>query len=71
MPEREKRPLTVVSAPSIGRAISAPPILDASTHTIDYTCGKCGTVLMHAEADQIHGLLIHCSICGTYNATDP
>jgi transcription elongation factor Elf1 len=61
----------VVSAPSIGHAVSAPPILDAATHTIDYTCGKCGTVLMHAEDNQVHGLLIHCGICGAYNATDP
>jgi hypothetical protein len=25
---------------------------------------------MHADADQVHGLFIHCTICGTYNATD-
>jgi predicted RNA-binding Zn-ribbon protein involved in translation (DUF1610 family) len=70
MPKREKRPLKLVSAPSVGHAINAPPILNASSHTIDYTCGNCGTVLLHAEAGQVHGILIHCGICGSYNATD-
>jgi hypothetical protein len=70
MPEREKRSLKVVSAPSVGRAIKAPPVLDASSHTIDYTCGNCKTVLLQADKGQVHGVLIHCTICGAYNATD-
>jgi len=31
--------------------------------------GNCGTVLMHAEDDQVHGLFIHCIRCGACNAT--
>jgi DNA-directed RNA polymerase subunit RPC12/RpoP len=51
-------------------AVSAPPVLIVSTHTIHYTCCKCSTVLMHAEADQIHNVLIRCTQCGSYNATE-
>jgi len=50
--------------------LSAPPILEASSHTIDFTCGQCGAILMHAELDQVHNLLIHCAECGAYNSTD-
>lgn len=50
--------------------VSAPPVLIASTHTVDYVCGKCSTVLMHAEIGQVHNLIIHCTICGSYNSTD-
>ena len=70
MPDREKRPLRIVATPSVGHAVNAPPVLDASSHTLDYTCGKCGTVLMHADEGQVHGVLIHCTVCGAYNATD-
>jgi hypothetical protein len=44
-------------------------VLVASSHTIDFLCGKCATVLMHAEDDQVHGLFIHCTRCGACNAT--
>jgi hypothetical protein len=70
MTDREKRSLKIVPAPSVGHPINAPPVLDASSHTIDYTCGKCGTVLLQADAGQVHGVLIHCTVCGAYNATD-
>lgn len=50
--------------------LNAPPVLVASTHTIDYCCGKCGTVLMHAEKQQVHSLLIKCTVCGSSNATE-
>jgi hypothetical protein len=53
-----------------GPAVSAPPVLIASTHTIDYGCGICGAVLMHAEAGQVHNLVIHCTLCGNYSTTD-
>jgi predicted RNA-binding Zn-ribbon protein involved in translation (DUF1610 family) len=62
--------LKVIPAPSIGPVVSAPPVLVASTHTVDYTCGNCGTVLLHAEDGQIHNLQIHCTKCGAYNTTD-
>jgi hypothetical protein len=50
--------LTTVVAPTIGPVVSAPPVLRASDHTIDYTCGNCGALLLHAEEDQIHNLTI-------------
>ncbi len=63
--------LRLVSGPWQSALVSAPPILDASSHTIDYTCAACGTVLMHAEEGQVHGLTILCQSCGSYNSTDP
>jgi predicted RNA-binding Zn-ribbon protein involved in translation (DUF1610 family) len=69
MTEREKRPLKVVQTPRVGHVLNAPPILIASTHTIDFTCGHCGAVLLHADDGQVHGLLIRCSDCGSYNTT--
>ena len=53
-----------------GNVVSAPPVLIASTHTIDYVCAGCGVVLLHAEDDQVHNLVIHCMECGSYNTTD-
>ena len=65
-----RKALTVVSGPGKHPLVSAPPILNASDHTVDYTCGTCGTVLMHAEENQIHGVAIFCRSCGGYNLTD-
>jgi DNA-directed RNA polymerase subunit RPC12/RpoP len=62
--------LKVVSAPARGIALKAPPVLKASDRSVDYTCGKCGTTLLHAEKDQVHGVLIQCATCGSYNSTD-
>ena len=62
--------LKVVDAPKTGAVLTAPPILTASTHSVDYCCGYCSTVLMHAERDQVHNLLIKCTVCGAYNSTD-
>jgi len=62
--------LKVIPAPAIGPVVQAPPVIVASTNTIDYLCGRCGTLLLHAEIDQIHNLLIHCTACGAYNSTD-
>jgi DNA-directed RNA polymerase subunit RPC12/RpoP len=70
MSEHKKKPLRIVTAPASGHVLNAPPILVASTRTTDYTCGHCGTVLMHAEDGQVHGLLIRCTECGSYNTTD-
>ena len=70
MAERKKRPLKVIPAPSARHALDAPPALSASSHTIDYTCGQCGAVLLHADEGQVHGLLIRCTACGSYNTTD-
>jgi DNA-directed RNA polymerase subunit RPC12/RpoP len=61
--------LNVVIAPSIGLVLEAPPVLVASDHSVDYTCGRCATVLLHADDGQVHGVLIHCRNCGSYNST--
>jgi DNA-directed RNA polymerase subunit RPC12/RpoP len=70
LPVRRKISLRLVESPSVGAVVTAPPPLTASTHTIDYCCAHCGTVLMHAEADQVNNLLIRCTACGAHNSTD-
>jgi DNA-directed RNA polymerase subunit RPC12/RpoP len=62
--------LKTIAAPRIGAVVSAPPVLNASDHTVEYTCGTCATVLLHAEAGQVHNLTIRCTKCGSYNSTD-
>jgi predicted RNA-binding Zn-ribbon protein involved in translation (DUF1610 family) len=62
--------LKLVITPSKGIALKAPPVLKASGHSVDYTCGQCGTILLHAEENQVHGVLIHCANCGSHNSTD-
>ncbi len=66
----KKISLKLVAAPSKGIALTAPPVLKASDHSVDYTCGQCGTILLYAEENQVHGVLIHCANCGSYNSTD-
>jgi DNA-directed RNA polymerase subunit RPC12/RpoP len=70
MTERRKISLTVLAAPGTAAVLTAPPVLEASDHTIDYACGNCGTILMHAELDQVHNLIIQCTACDSYNSTD-
>ena len=62
--------LKVVIASKTGVLLEAPPVLKASEHSVDYTCGQCGTVLLHAEENQVHGILIRCAVCGSFNSTD-
>ncbi len=50
----------IVAAPAIDVVLEAPPVLMASEHSVDYTCGHCDTVLLHADEGQVHGILIHC-----------
>jgi hypothetical protein len=52
MSPHRKISLKVISAPATGPVVSAPPVLKASDHTIDYACGNCGAVLLHAEDGQ-------------------
>jgi predicted RNA-binding Zn-ribbon protein involved in translation (DUF1610 family) len=62
--------MKIIPAPAIGSVVSAPPLIKLSDHTVEYACGRCGVILMHAEEDQVHNLTISCSECGTYNTTD-
>ena len=70
MSEHQHINLRLVTGPGVGALVSAPPILNASDHTIDFTCGDCGTVLLYAEEGQIHNVTIHCNSCGAYNSTN-
>jgi predicted RNA-binding Zn-ribbon protein involved in translation (DUF1610 family) len=69
-PSRARVSLRLIEAPKIGSIVTAPPTIIASTHTVDYCCGHCGVVLMHAEEGQINNLHIRCTKCGSYNSTD-
>ena len=69
VPDR-KVSLKVVSAPFIGHVLDAPPVLVASDNSVDYTCGQCGTILLHAADHQVYNLLIRCNKCGSYNVTE-
>ena len=67
--DNPQRRLRVVEAKGIENTVTAPPILYASSHTIDFVCGNCGAVLLHAEDDQVHGLFIRCAKCESLNTT--
>jgi hypothetical protein len=67
---RQRMRLRLVAQPPGGTNTKAPPVLNASSGTIDYTCGRCGTVLMHANEGEVHGVVIECLQCGAFNATD-
>jgi DNA-directed RNA polymerase subunit RPC12/RpoP len=64
--------LKVVPEPlAIAAAVSAPPVLeDKGSPTVEYVCGGCGAVLMRADEQQVHSLIIHCTACDAYNSTD-
>ena len=68
VPVRKKRALRLVEAPR--KVLDAPPALVASERTVDYTCGRCGAVLLQAEEGQVHGFLLRCRDCGSFNAVD-
>jgi predicted RNA-binding Zn-ribbon protein involved in translation (DUF1610 family) len=63
----KSKPLEVVHAFSIGPVVTAPPVIVTSQHSLDYTCGYCGVVLVHADEGKLRNLLIRCSKCGSYN----
>ena len=69
-PPHQKMSLKAIARTWRGPCVNAPPVLIASTHTIDYGCAMCGAVLLHAEDGQVHNLVIHCTECGGYNSTD-
>jgi DNA-directed RNA polymerase subunit RPC12/RpoP len=39
-------------------------------HLVDYICGNCNTVLLHAVDNLKQNLLIVCTECGAHNSTD-
>ena len=51
--QHPKVSLKLVDYPRTGSVVTAPPILTASTHTVDYCCAHCSTVLMHAELGHV------------------
>jgi hypothetical protein len=67
-------PLRVIAAPAlppaVGVLLEAPPVLKASEHSVDFTCGRCSAALLHADEGQVHGILIRYTNCGSYNSTD-
>jgi predicted RNA-binding Zn-ribbon protein involved in translation (DUF1610 family) len=62
--------LKIVTGPWQNGLVSAPPILNASSHATDFVCGNCGVVLLRADEGQVHNLAILCTACGSYNSTD-
>jgi len=62
--------LKAVTAPASGIVLDAPPVLVASDQSVDYACGRCSAVLLHADEGQVRGFLIRCTKCGTYNSVD-
>jgi DNA-directed RNA polymerase subunit RPC12/RpoP len=70
MAKRRRVKLRTIPAPRLGPVMTAPPTLKASDHTVEYVCGSCSAVLLHAEEDQVSGLTIQCTKCGRYNKTE-
>lgn len=66
----QRIPLQVISEPASGPVLHSPPTWVASHNSVDYICGHCGSVLLHAEEDQVRNLQIHCRACGNYNTTE-
>ena len=62
--------LKVVEPAATGVILDAPPILRTDDDSVDYVCGKCDTILLHAEEHKVHGVQIHCANCGAFNSTD-
>jgi hypothetical protein len=70
MTTRQRQHLKIVDLPPGRKYVRAPPTLIASSHTIDYCCGNCGAVLLHADDGQVHNLIIHCTWCEAFNSTE-
>jgi DNA-directed RNA polymerase subunit RPC12/RpoP len=47
----------------------APGQRSSGKHSVDYLCGNCGTILLHAEDGLAHNLLILCTECGARNSS--
>jgi hypothetical protein len=67
--DRPQTRLAVVRAPLPGRRLGrAPPAEVLSDDGNYYLCGRCGTLLVVAEPEQIGDVTIECLICGSINA---
>ena len=56
-------PLTVLPGRAAdAHVVKAPPVVELGTEN-DYACGSCGTVLLRANAGQVHNVLFECSRC--------
>jgi DNA-directed RNA polymerase subunit RPC12/RpoP len=62
--------LRVIPRPSIGYVTSAPPPITVTPNANQYLCGECGTLLVIADDDEIHGLIVRCRECGRYNQVE-
>jgi hypothetical protein len=71
-PEPELRAHFLHTA-SMWTALADQPLVQQladDTHACGVLSGNCGTVLLHAGDDQVHGLFIRCMQCEAFNATD-
>ena len=60
--------LKVLQEPAPRKTVlHAPPVIAVTHGTNDYVCGSCETLLVRAEADQVHGFVVQCTACGSYN----
>jgi DNA-directed RNA polymerase subunit RPC12/RpoP len=62
--------LRVIPPPSIGYVTSAPPAITVTPNANQYLCGECGTLLVVAADDEVHGLIVRCRACGRYNQVE-
>jgi predicted RNA-binding Zn-ribbon protein involved in translation (DUF1610 family) len=65
-----QKTLKVVPPPLAAAAVAnAPPVLEGTEPTVEYTCGHCGAALMRVDQSKPHSLLVHCTSCDSYNST--
>ncbi len=70
MQERRTLTLRVIPPPGVGHVVPAPPPITVAENTNHYLCGQCGTLLVIADDDQVHGLIVRCRECGRYNEVE-
>jgi hypothetical protein len=46
------------------------PLPSDANRSVDYVCGNCRTILLHAEDRLMHNILIVCTACGAINSTE-
>ena len=63
-------PLIVLPGPTAdAHAVKTPPVLELGTEN-DYACGVCRTVLLRANAGQVHNVVLQCSRCNALNKAE-